>query len=202
MIYKFKTGGVDKDTNSYITLSKDKGCLTVISGDFDDDDVRKIHYLRRDEIDAVINSLTKIKNDIEKWDSEPTTCLNVYKRASKLEKDKIGMAKSRSIKKNNNFLKKIHYMVLEHLDDSNFGNGQLAEKMQMSESQLFRRIKALTNHSTGIHIRSIRLQVAKELILNSRMNISEIAYCIGFNDPSYFTRTFLKEFGCTPSDLR
>ena len=53
-------------------------------------------------------------------------------------------------------------------------------------------------------IRTYRLNVAKEMIsngTNTEMNISEIAYEVGFNDPKYFTRCFTKEFNVTPSDL-
>lgn len=119
-----------------------------------------------------------------------------------MTKNNLFNAKNYSFKGNNIFLKRVNYLVIEHLDKPNFGNSQLAQKMQLSESQLFRKIKSLTLHSTAIHIRSIRLKVAKELIMNSEMNISEIAYLSGFNDPSYFTRTFLKEYGKTPSSIR
>ena len=100
------------------------------------------------------------------------------------------------------FLNKIYLTVLDHLSDSNFGNAHLAEKMQVSESQLFRKIKALTGQSTAIHIRSIRLQKGKELLLTSQLTVSEIAYETGFTSPFYFSRTFSKEFGSPPNSIR
>jgi AraC-like DNA-binding protein len=63
----------------------------------------------------------------------------------------------------------------------------------------------LTGQSAGQFIRNYRLNIGRELILRNRvtknMNISEIAYEIGFNDPKYFTRCFTKHFGVTPSSL-
>ena len=100
------------------------------------------------------------------------------------------------------FLQKIRGFVEAKLDDPEFGNPELAREMFLSESQLFRKIKALTGQSTAIHIRSVRLQNARAMLQNTDQTIAEIAYLTGFNDPSYFTRVFSKEFGYLPGDLR
>ena len=88
------------------------------------------------------------------------------------------------------------------MDDPEFGSPELARKMLLSESQLFRKIKALTGQSTAIHIRSVRLQNARAMLQNTDQTIAEIAYLTGFNDPSYFTRVFSKEFGVVPGEVR
>jgi AraC-like DNA-binding protein len=74
--------------------------------------------------------------------------------------------------------------------------------MLLSQSQLFRKLKALTGRSVAIHIRGIRLQKSRELLQNSEFTISEVAYDCGFTDPAYFSRTFSKEFGRAPSSFR
>ncbi|MCR5351910.1 MAG: helix-turn-helix domain-containing protein [Bacteroidales bacterium] len=81
----------------------------------------------------------------------------------------------------------------------------LAESMGMSRSLLNEKIQNTLGLSIAQFIRTYRLNVAKEMIgngTNTDMNISEIAYEVGFNDPKYFTRCFTKEFGATPSDLQ
>ena len=80
----------------------------------------------------------------------------------------------------------------------------LADVMGMNRSALNDRIQNALGMTTAQFIRTYRLNVAKEMIgngTNKDMNISEIAYEVGFNDPKYFTRCFAKEFGVTPSDL-
>ena len=66
-------------------------------------------------------------------------------------------------------------------------------------------MQSLTGQSAGQFIRNYRLNLARELLLrnkvNRTMNISEIAYEVGFNDPKYFTRCFTKHFNVTPSSL-
>ena len=103
---------------------------------------------------------------------------------------------------NQSFIQKIYDLIVENMQDSNFGVKELATKMGVSHSQLYRRIKAKTDKSPAIYCRSLRLQIARKLLLSSNLNISEIAYRTGFNDPSYFSRAFYKEFGLTPSNLR
>jgi AraC-like DNA-binding protein len=80
----------------------------------------------------------------------------------------------------------------------------LAEAMGMSRSLLNEKIQSTLGLSIAQFIRTYRLNVAKEMIVNGTnedMNISEIAYEVGFNDPKYFTRCFTREFDATPSDL-
>ncbi|MFC4633340.1 ATP-binding protein [Dokdonia ponticola] len=98
------------------------------------------------------------------------------------------------------FVQQVIKVVLTHLEDVNFGPTLLAEKMHLSESQIYRKLKSITDKSTAVFIRSVRLQKAKELIQTSNKTISEIAYEVGFNDPSWFSRAFKVEFGTSPRD--
>ena len=100
------------------------------------------------------------------------------------------------------FLLKVRQLVLENIGDDTFGNAQLAGKIHLSESQLFRKLKALTGTSTALFIRQIRLQRARQLLLSSDKTVAEIAYEVGFSDPAYFSRTFSQEFGTSPNAMR
>jgi signal transduction histidine kinase/DNA-binding response OmpR family regulator len=99
------------------------------------------------------------------------------------------------------FVQQVIKLVLAHLDDVHFGPKALAEEMHLSESQIYRKLKSITDTSTAVFIRSVRLQKAKELIQTTNKTVSEIAYEVGFNDPSWFSRAFKVEFGAPPSDF-
>lgn len=77
------------------------------------------------------------------------------------------------------------------------------DRMGMSKTSLNKKLQESMGHSVTELIRTYRLTVAREMILNNRqtgtLSISEIAYDCGFNDPKYFTRCFSKEFGTAPS---
>ncbi|MGB6153497.1 MAG: helix-turn-helix transcriptional regulator, partial [Pricia sp.] len=89
-----------------------------------------------------------------------------------------------------------------HLDDEIFGVEVLCKEIGVSERQLQRKLKAITNKSPIQLISSVRLHRAKELLLQHQDNISEIAYQTGFSNPSYFSKSFKKEFGLSPSAIR
>lgn len=87
----------------------------------------------------------------------------------------------------------------KHIADSNFGVEESCREAGMSRMQLHRKLKALTSQSPGDFIRIMRLKRATELLANHAGSIAEIAFMAGFNDPSYFTKCFQKQFGSTPS---
>ena len=70
--------------------------------------------------------------------------------------------------------------------------------MDMSKMQLYRKLKMLTSLAGNEFIRSIRLQQARILLEKGSLNVSEVAYQVGFNDPAYFTRAFKKQYGLAP----
>ena len=97
------------------------------------------------------------------------------------------------------FLQKVVKLIHEDINNSSFGSNDLGNKLLISESQIYRKIKAITGKSTAVFIRSIRLQYAKELLISTDNTVSEVAYLTGFNDPSWFSRAFKDEFGFSPS---
>ncbi len=99
------------------------------------------------------------------------------------------------------FLQKLHEQIQMHLSDAQFGVPQLASATDMSQMQLYRKLKALTGKTPSQFIRSYRLHRALELLKSGELNVSEVAYDVGFSDPSYFSRMFHKEFGKNPSSF-
>lgn len=104
--------------------------------------------------------------------------------------------------KNVAFLNEIIAIIHEHIEDSSFNATQLAKTLAMSDSQLYRKLKAISNSSTAIFIRKVRLEKGKELLKTTDLSISEIAYAIGFNDPNWFSKTFKEAFEQSPSEFR
>jgi signal transduction histidine kinase/DNA-binding response OmpR family regulator/ligand-binding sensor domain-containing protein len=100
------------------------------------------------------------------------------------------------------FLKKILAAVEEHLDEEEFHIDELSNSIGMSRTQLHRKLTALTNMSPGEFIRYIRLLRAMELLQKDTGTVSEIAYQVGFHDPSYFSKCFHKQFGKSPMEVK
>ena len=100
------------------------------------------------------------------------------------------------------FIVALKSVIEKHLGDSQFGVTELGIEVKMSQTQIYRKLKALTGQTPSTLIRNIRLVKGKDLLQNSDLSISEIAYKTGFSDPNYFSRTFQKEFGKSPRDFR
>ena len=103
---------------------------------------------------------------------------------------------------NEDFINRAIRLVFENLDDNDFRSIHLAKAMNVSETQLYRKIKAITDQSTAIFIRSIRLKQAKHLLQTTLLTIAEVAYDTGFSDPAYFSRVFKNTYGVSPNKLR
>jgi len=98
------------------------------------------------------------------------------------------------------FLVKTREIIEENLLDPDFNVNQLSQKLFISSTQLYRKVKALTGHSSVEFIRIIRLVKASELVLKSQHSVKEICYMTGFNNPSYFIKCFKEHYGKTPSE--
>ena len=99
------------------------------------------------------------------------------------------------------FLNRLMKIVEENMSDELFGVERLSEKMGMSRSQLHRKLNALIGKGPNQLIRSFRLKRAHDLLKVNATTPAEVAYIVGFNSPSYFTKCFREQFGCTPSEI-
>jgi AraC-like DNA-binding protein len=97
-------------------------------------------------------------------------------------------------------LKKALDVVENHLSDTAFGVEKLAEELNMSRANLHKRLKSMTGISPSDFIRSVRLKRAAHMLRGNADNVAQIGYAVGFEDQSYFTKSFKKYFGVAPSD--
>ena len=100
------------------------------------------------------------------------------------------------------FLRQLQEIVEVKINQTDLAVLDLCRAVQLSHSQVYRKLKALTGQTPVQFIRSIRLRKAKELLQSSTLNISEIAYEVGFSDPNYFSRSFQQTFGSPPTAIR
>lgn len=103
-----------------------------------------------------------------------------------------------SVNINNTSFKALSKTIHANISNEFFGVDQLAEEMNMSRGHLYRKVKALTNHSPNQLIRLVRLYYGLELLESDNFRISEVAYKIGFNSDTYFIKCFSEYFGMSP----
>lgn len=99
-------------------------------------------------------------------------------------------------------ISKLSGIVLANLEDEKFGVKELAHQAGMSHYSLKRRLQAITNRSVKQFIREVRLQKALEILQQEEVNISEVAYRVGFSSPSYFNTCFHELYGFPPGEVK
>jgi signal transduction histidine kinase/DNA-binding response OmpR family regulator len=97
------------------------------------------------------------------------------------------------------FTQQFFKLVIQHLDNSDLSVEQLAGLMNINRSHFQRKMKTLTGYSPSELLRIIRLEKAREFLVNKKGNVTEIAYLTGFTSQSYFSKCFVQQFGFAPS---
>ena len=98
------------------------------------------------------------------------------------------------------FIQKLNEVVENNLKNETFGVTELAKQMGVSRSSLYLKVKSNTQKSVSRFICEVRLKKAYILIKEGSLNVSEIAYEVGFNSPSYFIKCFHEYYGFSPGE--
>lgn len=97
------------------------------------------------------------------------------------------------------FLRRVLAVAEQHLGDADFDVEAFAQALALSRTQLFRKLKGLTNQSPVDFLRAFRLQRAADILIAGGP-VAEVAYAVGFNSMSYFAKCFREQYGYPPSE--
>lgn len=90
-------------------------------------------------------------------------------------------------------------IVIENIEEEKINADFIAERINMSRSLVYLKVEALTGQSVNEFVRNIRLKKSIQLLRDNSLNVTEVAYAVGFSSQSYFTRSFVKQFGVSPT---
>ena len=97
-------------------------------------------------------------------------------------------------------MERIMKSINKNLSDSDFNVEMLTQEVGISRAQLHRKMKELTGISTSEFIRNIRLEQAARLLKEQKINVTQVAYTVGFSNLAHFSTIFRKHFGVAPSE--
>ena len=100
----------------------------------------------------------------------------------------------------NEFLIKMNQIIEENFSNSDLNVDFLADRLNISRSGLFAKIKTLADVTPNEMIQIVRLKRAAQLLHEGGHLVSEVGYMVGFSNPSYFSKCFQKQFGIRPTD--
>ena len=113
----------------------------------------------------------------------------------------IGIDQQKITSVDKKFLQRSFDIINKHISNSSFSVEMFADELAISHSGLQKKIQSLIGETPGDLIRRIRLNKAAELIRQKFGNLSEIAFEVGYNNPSHFSNAFKRQFGTTPSQF-
>ncbi len=154
----------------------------------------------REELMIRLENLNEQRKRIQSRYASTLSDWESTKQATTANTDGDGNEKDFS--KDDAFIQKLKAILADNIEDEFFSLPQLCQKIGMSRSQLFRKMKALINQSPSDFIRTYRLQKAKHLLVTTDLTVSEIAYQVGYKDLAHFSKSFNEEFGTNPSTTR
>ncbi|MCP9768960.1 response regulator [Lacihabitans sp. LS3-19] len=137
-----------------------------------------------------------------------TRLWNLIEKQQKLQrlfsKQIVALESNKTVKLTveNEFKLKLKKILDGNLSNNKFGVEDFSREIGMSQSQLLRKIKALSNQTIVEFIRDYRLQKAHDLLKENAGSVSEIAFKVGFESLSYFSKTFFEKYGIVPSEVK
>lgn len=103
---------------------------------------------------------------------------------------------------NDMLMERVMRYVNDNISDSDFSVEQLASMIGMSRAHLHRKMKEITGISTSDFLRNQRMQQATKLLLDGNINITQVAYSVGYTSEAHFSTVFKKQFGMTPTEYQ
>ena len=162
--------------DKYLEKSLKNGADAYMTKPFDID-------MLQQKVANILDQIVKIQNRSQSQITSPDSSLDTL-----IEK--------------NDFVSKFIFHIKENLENPQFSTDFIADQLNLSSSQSYRKIKSLTGLTPNQIIQTIRLEEAHSLVSNSNLTITEIISKIGMNDPKYFRKKFKERYSMTPSEVR
>jgi len=157
-------------------MGLEKGADAFLSKPFD---VEELHLL----IKNLLNNVRRLKGKFSGMQQPTEKIENVQMKGN----DEV-------------LMDRVMKAINKNLSDCDFGVEELAQEVGISRAQLHRKMKELTGIPTSEFLRNIRLEQAARILSQTDVNVTQIAYQVGFNNQSYFSTCFKRHFGLSPSE--
>ena len=211
-----ETGFVVQDSHArYEKQGENDGC-PYLWFKFDNDKIANIMVVVGDKRSGIIDIQSKIEGmelGADAYIEKPFSVEYLQACASNLiqnrEKLRQAFAESPFIaantmaltKADEEFIKRLNEVIQINYANPEFSMDDMADNLNMSRSNFYRKIKGVLDLSPNEFLRLERLKKAAQLLKEGENRVNEICYMVGFNSPSYFAKCFQKQFGVLPKDF-
>lgn len=174
-----------------------------------------IHYRRKERnmkgnvnyfLQAVLNDMLSSKEEKQRGEEDncaetPLSDISSKEDDSRLE-ETGQQTQAKNSKEDEEFLNKLNMLIHENMAGGELSIKFLTDKLAMSRSSLYNKVKFLTGLGVNDYINRLRIEKSVFLLTNTNMNINEISYEVGFSYPRYFSTSFKQIKGMTPTRFK
>lgn len=174
-----------------------------------------IHYRRKERnmkgnvnyfLQAVLNDMLSSKEEKQRGEEDncaetPLSDISSKEDDSRLE-ETGQQTQAKNSKEDEEFLNKLNMLIHENMAGGELSIKFLTDKLAMSRASLYNKVKFLTGLGVNDYINRLRIEKSVFLLTNTNMNINEISYEVGFSYPRYFSTSFKKIKGMTPTRFK
>lgn len=137
-----------------------------------------------DELQLKVKNLIKLRNQIKQK----------FSKSMNFDPAEIEVSSPDEV-----FLQKAMKLIEDNIEDYDFNVDQFSSELAVSRALLFTKLKSLVGQTPNNFVKTIRIKRAAQLLTSSGLNVSEVAYKVGFRDPKYFAKCFKEQIGESPS---
>lgn len=174
-----------------------------------------IHYRRKERnmkgnvnyfLQAVLNDMLSSKEEKQRGEEDncaetPLSDISSKEDDSRLE-ETGQQTQAKNSKEDEEFLNKLNMLIHENMAGGELSIKFLTDKLAMSRASLYNKVKFLTGLGVNDYINRLRIEKSVFLLTNTNMNINEISYEVGFSYPRYFSTSFKRIKGMTPTRFK
>ena len=170
--------------------------VLILTSQWDDDTIRRCTESGADRYLVKPVPVDLLRSTVQQVISTREAIRNKYTNDVAYDYAEITMSSA-----DDSFLPRTVDIIKANIGDPSFGVEELSREIGMSRVHLNRKLKETISLSPGTLIKSLRLKQAAYLLVNNKVNISEVAYKVGFSTHSYFSSTFKDYFGLPPKEF-
>lgn len=150
---------------------------------------------QKEELQVQTEKLQEINDELLRTNSEQSKLFEILSK--KAEPLQPMLPKSHD----EELLEKTMVYIHEHISNPNLSIEDISNHLCITKIQLYRKIKSLTGLTPIDILKTTRLKVAEEMLLQNKYSISEICFHVGFTEPKYFSKCFKEQYSVSPSDF-
>ena len=154
---------------------------------------------REQRLERILRQYRELQESIEEPSTPKPKPSTISPQPSTI---RYSLEEPKIVNEDEEMMRQLMAFIEQRISDEDLKVEDMAEAVNMGRTVFYEKVRSLVGTAPVDFLRRLRMQRAMQLISRSQLNVSQVAYSVGFTDPKYFSRCFKKETGMTPREYR